>query len=187
MSQVGKKINKFNAEAYRTNNFLTVSSDDLLGHWSILMFYPADFSYICPTELEDLQNHYAELQSLGVEVYACSTDTALAHANWHKQNPVISQIEFTMIGDPTHLLAKSFDVLNEEKGLAQRASFIIDPDGVIQAMEITANQIGRDAKELVKKIKAAQFIRNNPGHYCPASWNEGEETLFTGLDLVDKI
>ncbi|MEH7179195.1 alkyl hydroperoxide reductase subunit C [Neobacillus vireti] len=187
MSLIGKEVQAFTANAYKNGDFITVSDENFKGKWSIVCFYPADFTFVCPTELEDLQNEYATLQDLGVEVYSCSTDTHFTHKAWHDNSPAIGKIQYTMIGDPSQRLTRAFDVLDEEEGLAQRGTFIIDPDGVVQAMEINADGIGRDASTLVNKIKAAQYVRNNPGEVCPAKWQEGSETLKPSLDLVGKI
>lgn len=189
MSLVGKKIEEFTAEAYnpKTEEFVTVTSEDLLGKWNVICFYPADFSFVCPTELEDLQEQYPALQELGVEVYSCSTDTHYVHKAWHDHSDAISSIEYTMLADPSQAISRAFDVLDEEAGLAQRGTFIIDPDGVVQAVEITADGIGRDASALIDKVKAAQYVRNNPGEVCPAKWSETGETLTPGLNLVGKI
>ncbi|WP_066319833.1 alkyl hydroperoxide reductase subunit C [Bacillus sp. FJAT-29814] len=186
MSLIGKEVQPFLAQAYQNGDFKSVSEETFKGQWNVLCFYPADFTFVCPTELEDLQNQYATLKELGVEVYSCSTDTHFTHKAWHDHSPAISKIEYTMIGDPSHKISTLFDVLDDE-GLAQRATFIIDPDGVVQAMEINADGIGRDASTLVNKIKAAQYVRNNPGEVCPAKWQEGGETLKPSLDLVGKI
>ncbi|HEY8435441.1 MAG TPA: alkyl hydroperoxide reductase subunit C [Haloplasmataceae bacterium] len=187
MSQVGKKVQPFTADAFHNGKFITVTDQDLIGQWSIFCFYPADFSFVCPTELEDLQNHYADLKKLGVEVYSISTDTHYVHKAWHDTSEAISKIEYIMIGDPSQKITRAFDVLNEETGLAQRATFIIDPDGVIQAVEINADGIGRDASTLINKIKAAQYVREHPDEVCPAKWEEGAATLKPSLDLVGKI
>jgi len=189
MSLIGKEIEAFNAEAYHagTGEFIQVSDEDLKGKWSIVVFYPADFTFVCPTELEDVQNHYDELKELGVEVYSVSTDTHFTHKAWHDHSDAISKLKYIMIGDPSQKISRNFDVLDEETGLAQRGTFIIDPDGVVQAAEINADGIGRDASTLVNKIKAAQYVRNNPGEVCPAKWEEGAETLKPSLDLVGKI
>jgi NADH-dependent peroxiredoxin subunit C len=186
MSLIGKEVQPFVAQAYKNGDFVSVSDETFKGQWSVLCFYPADFTFVCPTELEDLQNQYATLKDLGVEVYSCSTDTHFTHKAWHDHSPAIGKIQYTMIGDPSHKISTAFDVLDDE-GLAQRATFIIDPDGVVQAMEINADGIGRDASTLVNKIKAAQYVRNNPGEVCPAKWQEGSETLKPSLDLVGKI
>ena len=187
MALIGKEIAQFNAKAFQQGEFIDVSSENFKGQWSVVCFYPADFTFVCPTELEDLQNEYATLKSLGVEVYSVSTDTHFTHKAWHDTSDTIGKIEYIMIGDPSHTISKAFDVLNEEDGLAERGTFIIDPDGIVQALEINAGGIGRDASILVNKIKAAQYVRNNPGEVCPAKWQEGGETLTPSLDLVGKI
>ena len=189
MSLIGKTVEEFKASAYNAGNgeFIDVTDENLKGQWSIVCFYPADFTFVCPTELEDLQNQYATLKDLGVEVYSVSTDTHFTHKAWHDHSDAISTIRYIMIGDPSQKISRNFDVLDEEAGLAQRGTFIIDPDGVIQAAEINADGIGRDASTLVGKVKAAQYVRNNPGEVCPAKWEEGSETLKPSLDLVGKI
>lgn len=187
MALIGKEIAPFAAKAFQKGEFIDVTSENFKGQWSVVCFYPADFTFVCPTELEDLQNEYATLKSLGVEVYSVSTDTHFTHKAWHDTSETIGKIEYIMIGDPSHTISKAFDVLNEEDGLAERGTFIIDPDGIVQALEINAGGIGRDASILVNKIKAAQYVRNNPGEVCPAKWEEGGETLTPSLDLVGKI
>ncbi len=188
MSLVGKEIIEFSAQAYDPvkEEFVTVSSEDLKGKWTVVAFYPADFTFVCPTELEDLQEQYGRLKELGVEVYSVSTDTHFVHKAWHDHSPAISKIEYKMIGDPSHQISLGFDVLDEQ-GLAQRATFVIDPDNVVQALEINADGIGRDASQLYDKIRAAQYVRENPGEACPAKWKETGKTLTPGLDLVGKI
>ncbi|WP_394238006.1 alkyl hydroperoxide reductase subunit C [Niallia oryzisoli] len=187
MSLIGKEVQSFNAKAYRNGEFIDVTEENLKGQWSIVCFYPADFTFVCPTELEDLQAQYPTLKELGVEVYSVSTDSHFTHKAWHDTSDAIGKITYTMIGDPSHQISRIFDVLIEEEGMADRGTFIIDPDGVIQALEINADGIGRDASTLVNKIKAAQYVRNNPGEVCPAKWQEGSETLKPSLDLVGKI
>jgi len=188
MGRIGKKVEEFNAQAFQKGkDFFTVTEKNLEGQWSVLFFYPADFTFVCPTELEDLQEQYAALKSLGVEVYAVSTDTHFAHKAWHDSSQAIGKIEYVMLGDPTHKVSRIFDVLIEDAGLADRGTFVIDPDGVVQLAEVNAGGIGRDASALVCKIKAAQYVRNNPGEVCPAKWKEGGETLKPSLDLVGKI
>ncbi|RXJ02567.1 peroxiredoxin [Anaerobacillus alkaliphilus] len=187
MSLIGKEVLPFSAKAFKNGEFIDVTEQSLKGQWSIFCFYPADFTFVCPTELEDLQNEYATLQELGVEVYSVSTDTHFTHKGWHDSSPTIGKITYGMIGDPSQKISRNFEVLNEESGLADRGTFIIDPDGVIQTVEINAGGIGRDASILVSKVKAAQYVRNNPGEVCPAKWQEGSETLKPSLDLVGKI
>lgn len=187
MSIIGKEVSPFTAQAFHNGEFIEVTEENLKGKWSIFCFYPADFTFVCPTELEDLQNEYATLKDLGVEVYSVSTDTHFTHKAWHDHSDAIGKIEYIMIGDPTQRISRDFDILNEEAGLADRGTFIIDPDGKIQAVEINADGIGRDASTLIGKIKAAQYVRENPGEVCPAKWEEGSETLKPSLDLVGKI
>ncbi|HEO8420364.1 MULTISPECIES: alkyl hydroperoxide reductase subunit C [unclassified Niallia] len=187
MSIIGREVAPFKAQAFQKGEFIEVTEENLKGKWSIFCFYPADFTFVCPTELEDLQNEYATLKNLGVEVYSVSTDTHFTHKAWHDHSDAIGKIEYIMIGDPTQRISRDFEILNEEAGLADRGTFIIDPDGKIQAVEINADGIGRDASTLVNKIKAAQYVRNNPGEVCPAKWQEGSTTLKPSLDLVGKI
>lgn len=187
MSLIGTEVKPFKAQAYHNGKFVEVTEETFKGKWSVVLFYPADFTFVCPTELEDLQNQYATLQELGVEVYSVSTDTHFTHKAWHDSSETIKKITYIMIGDPSHTLSRNFEVLIEEKGLADRGTFIIDPDGIVQAVEINAGGIGRDASTLVNKIRAAQYIRKNPNEVCPARWQEGAPTLKPSLDLVGKI
>lgn len=174
-------------DAYQTGQFLKVSSDDLLGKWNVLFFYPADFTFVCPTELADLQDHYAELKGLGVNVFGVSTDTHFVHKAWSDASDTIKKIEYPLIGDAAHTLSRNLAVIDAETGLANRATFVIDPDGKIVIVEMTADGVGRNAEELVRKIKAAIYTRENPGEACPAKWSQGAETLTPSLDLVGKI
>lgn len=187
MSLIGKEITEFKADAYHNGQFITISNEDLKGKWSVVCFYPADFSFVCPTELEDLQDQYATLKAMGAEVYSVSTDTHYTHKAWHDHSEAISKIEYVMIGDPSQQISRMFDVLDEETGLSQRGTFILDPNGVVQTVEITAGGIGRDASTLIDKMKAAQYVNANPGEVCPAKWKEGADTLKPSIDLVGKI
>ncbi len=187
MSQINTEITPFNATGYRNGEFVQVSDQDLRGRWAVLFFYPADFTFVCPTELGDLADHYDELQALGVDVYSVSTDTHFTHKAWHETSDTIGKIQYTMLGDPIGALTRSFGVMREDEGLADRGTFVIDPDGIIQVLEVTAEGVGRNAEELVRKIRAAQYVRNHPGEVCPAKWEEGAETLAPSLELVGKI
>ena len=186
MSLIGKEVIEFKANAFHNGEFIEVTNEDFKGHWCVVCFYPADFSFVCPTELEDLQEQYATLKSLGVEVYSVSTDTHFTHKAWHDHSEAISKLEYIMIGDQSHQISLGFDVLDDQ-GLSQRGTFIIDPDGIVQALEINSDGIGRNAAILVDKIRAAQYVRTHPGEVCPAKWKEGAETLKPSLDLVGKI
>ena len=155
--------------------------------WSVFFFYPADFTFVCPTELVDLGEKYEELKNMGVEVFSVSTDTHFSHKAWHDSSDSIKKISYPMLADPTGFLSKAFGVYIEEEGLAYRGTFLVDPDGLIKLAEIHDNGIGRNADELIRKIQAAQFIRNHPGEVCPAKWKPGSQTLKPGLDLVGKI
>ena len=187
MSLINTTIKPFSATAYQNGKFIPVSDETLKGKWSVIVFYPADFTFVCPTELEDLAENYDAFKKLGVEIYSVSTDSHFAHKAWHDTSPAIGKVKYPMIGDPTATLARNFDVLIEEEGMALRGTFVINPEGQIKLCEIHDNGIGRDASELLRKVKAAQYVAAHPGEVCPAKWSEGEETLTPSLDLVGKI
>ena len=188
MGIIGSQIKPFSATAFQAGkDFFQVTDEDVRGTWAVFFFYPADFTFVCPTELEDLGEHYDMLTKLGVEVYAVSTDTHFSHKAWHDTSEKIGKLAYPFLGDQNHALATNFDVLREGVGLADRATFVVDPEGVIQLVEQTCEGVGRNANELVRKIRAAQYVRNNPGQVCPAAWEEGEATLAPSLDLVGKI
>ncbi|MCK9504511.1 MAG: alkyl hydroperoxide reductase subunit C [Porticoccaceae bacterium] len=188
MSQaINTEIKPFKAQAFKQGQFVEVSDADVKGQWAVFFFYPADFTFVCPTELGDVADHYEELQQMGVEVYSVSTDTHFTHKAWHDASETIAKIQYTMIGDPTGTITRNFGVMREDQGLADRATFIVDPQGIIQASEVTAEGIGRDAKDLMRKLKAAQYVAEHPGEVCPAKWQQGEATLAPSLDLVGKI
>ena len=187
MSLINTTIKSFSATAYQNGKFIPVSDETLKGKWSVIVFYPADFTFVCPTELEDLAENYDAFKKLGVEIYSVSTDSHFAHKAWHDTSPAIGKVKYPMIGDPTAALARNFDVLIEEEGMALRGTFVINPEGQIKLCEIHDNGIGRDASELLRKVKAAQYVAAHPGEVCPAKWSEGEETLTPSLDLVGKI
>ena len=188
MGIIGSQIKPFKATAFQADkDFFEVTDEDVKGKWAVFFFYPADFTFVCPTELEDLGAQYDKLQDMGVEVYGVSTDTHFSHKAWHDTSEKIGKLKFAFLGDQLHTISKNFGVLREEMGLADRATFVVDPDGVIQVMEQTCEGVGRNATELVRKIKAAQYVRNNPGQVCPAAWEEGSDTLTPSLDLVGKL
>ncbi|MEL7967691.1 alkyl hydroperoxide reductase subunit C [Vreelandella neptunia] len=187
MSLINTEVKPFKATAYLNGEFVDVTEADLQGQWSIFFFYPADFTFVCPTELGDLADHYAEFKKLGVEIYSVSTDTHFTHKAWHDSSETIGKLQYPMIADPTLRISRNFEALIEDAGLAERGTFVVDPDGKIQIVEINAGNIGRNAEELLRKVKAAQYVRANPNEVCPAKWKEGEETLAPSLDLVGKI
>jgi peroxiredoxin (alkyl hydroperoxide reductase subunit C) len=187
MSLINTTIKPFKAQAYHAGKFVEVTDADVKGKWSIFFFYPADFTFVCPTELGDLADLYPEFKKLGVECYSVSTDTHFVHKAWADASDTIKKINYPMIGDPTGAITRAFDVMIEEEGLALRGTFVCDPDGVIKVAEIHDLGIGRDAKELLRKVQAAQYVASHPGEVCPAKWTPGEKTLAPSLDLVGKI
>ena len=187
MTLVNSEIKPFSATAFHNGAFVDVTEADVAGKWAVFFFYPADFTFVCPTELGDLADHYEDLQAMGVEVYSVSTDTHFTHKAWHDASDTIGKIRYPMIGDPSGTVTRNFKNMRKGQGLADRGTFLVDPDGVIQLVEITPEGVGRSAAELVRKIKAAQYVREHPGEVCPAKWEEGDETLAPSLDLVGKI
>ena len=186
-SLINTQVKPFNATAYHKGDFVELSEADLKGKWSIFFFYPADFTFVCPTELGDLADFYVQLKGLGVEVYSISTDTHFTHKAWHDESDTIGKINYPMIGDPTGAITRNFEVMIEDAGLALRGTFVIDPEGLIKVCEIHDLGIGRSAKELLRKVQAAQYVASNEGEVCPASWQPGAETLTPSVDLVGKI
>jgi len=187
MSLINTTIKPFKTTAFQNGKFNEVTDATLKGKWSVVFFYPADFTFVCPTELGDLADNYDTFKSLGVEIYGVSTDTHFSHKAWHDTSETIGKIKFPLLGDPTGTITRNFDVMIEEEGLALRGTFVINPEGQIKLCEIHDNGIGRDAKELLRKVQAAQYVAANPGQVCPAKWTPGAETLAPSLDLVGKI
>ena len=187
MSLVNTQVKPFKATAYHNGKFVEVTEKSLQGKWSAFVFYPADFTFVCPTELEDLADNYAAFKDLGVEVYGISTDTHFAHKAWHDTSDAIKKVRYPLIGDPTGTITRNFEVMIEDEGLALRGTFLINPEGVIKTAEVHDHGIGRDATELLRKVKAAKYVAAHPGEVCPAKWQEGAATLTPSLDLVGKI
>jgi NADH-dependent peroxiredoxin subunit C len=177
----------FRGQAFVQGEVKTISLDGFKGKWVVLFFYPADFTFICPTELGELADNYQQFVSLGAEVVSVSTDTVFVHKAWHDSSPTIKKIQFPMLSDPTGQLCQAYGTYIDGEGLSTRATYIIDPDGVVKAFEFHDNSIGRSSKELIRKIQAAKFVRENGGQVCPVSWEPGAQTLTPGLDLVGKI
>ncbi len=184
---INTKVPDFKVQAYHEGQFKTVTQNDLNGKWSIFFFYPADFTFVCPTELGDMADKYEELKKLGVEVYSVSTDTHFVHKAWHDASETIKKIRYPMLADPTGHLSRAFGVHIEEEGLAYRGTFVVNPEGRIKIAEIQDNGIGRNADELLRKVQAAQFVATHSGEVCPAKWRPGAKTLKPGIDLVGKI
>jgi peroxiredoxin (alkyl hydroperoxide reductase subunit C) len=187
MSLIGKKVEEFSVQAYQNGEFKEVSQEDLKDQWSIFFFYPADFTFVCPTELGDMADLYEDFKKAGVEVYSVSTDTHFVHKAWSDASDTIKKIKYPMLGDPTGKLTRMFDVMIEEDGLALRGSFIVNPNLEIVVEEVHSLGIGRNASELFRKVQAAQYVDGHDGEVCPAKWTPGEETLTPNLDLVGKI
>ena len=187
MSMIGKKVADFRAQAYVNGDFAEVTQNDLLGKWSVFFFYPADFTFVCPTELEDLAGSYEAFKEIGCEIYSVSTDTHFTHMAWAQQSPAIDKVKYPMLADPTHTISRDFGVLIDDEGLALRGTFIINPEGEIVAYEVHSLGIGRNSAELLRKVQAAQYVASSDGEVCPARWQPGEETLTPGKDLVGKI
>lgn len=184
---INTKIPEFKVQAFHDGKFITVTDKDISGHWAIFFFYPADFTFVCPTELVDLADKYEKFKSMGVQVYSVSCDTHYVHKAWHDTSESIKKIQYPMLADPKGLLARAFGVMDEEEGVAYRGTFVCNPEGLIKLVEIQDNSIGRNADELLRKVEAAQFVASHPGEVCPAKWKEGAKTLKPTIDLVGKI
>lgn len=170
-----------------TDNQETKSFADYKGKWLVVFFYPADFTFVCPTELSELADLYPKFQEVGAEVLSVSTDTWFVHKAWHDHSESIKKINYPMAADPTGKISRALGVYIEEEGLALRGSFVIDPEGNIKAYEVHDNSIGRSPEELLRKLQAAQFVAEHGGEVCPVNWKPGSETLKPGSDLVGKI
>jgi len=187
MIKINEKIPDFELNAYYENELKKINLADYRGKWLILIFYPADYTFICPTELEEAAELYEQFKKEGAEVMSVSTDTAFVHKAWHDHSPSIKKIKFPMLADPTGKLCKALGTYIEDEGLSLRGSFIIDPEGNLKAYELHDNSIGRSATELLRKLQAAKFVKEHPGEVCPAKWKPGSKTLKPGVDLVGKI
>lgn len=187
MVKIGEKVEDFSAEAFQAEEIKKIKLSDYKGKWVILLFYPADFTFVCPTELEDAAELYDEFKKEGAEILSVSTDTAFVHKAWHDNSTAIKKIKYPMVADPTGKICREFGTYIDEEGVSLRGSFIIDPDGILKAMDVHDNSVGRNAHEILRKLQASKFVRENPGQVCPANWAPGGKTLKPGLDLVGKI
>ncbi|MCR4335375.1 MAG: redoxin domain-containing protein [archaeon] len=184
---IGEPIADMELDAYQDDEEKKVKLSDYKGKWLVVVFYPADFTFVCPTELEELADSYEDFKKEGAEIVSVSTDTVYVHKAWHDNSEAIKKINFPMIADPTGKMCRAFGTYIEEEGLSLRGSFIVDPDGILKAFEMNDNSIGRSAQELLRKLQAAKFVREHKGLVCPANWKPGKDTLKPGLDLVGKI
>jgi len=188
MVKIGDTIKDLTLDAFIENDIRKVNLSDYKGKWMVLLFYPADFTFVCPTELEEAAENYEEFKKLDAEILSVSTDTAFAHKAWHDNSPAIGKISFPMLADPTGNMCREFGTYIDQEGLSLRGTFIIDPDQKVVAFDIHSNSIGRNIKEVLRKLQAADFVRKNNGALvCPASWKPGDKTLKPGIDLVGKI
>ncbi len=187
MSMINKEICDFKLDAFYKNDFKTVIKSDIIGKWSVFFFYPADFTFVCPTELVDLAEKYDKFRDIGCEIYSVSTDTHFVHKAWHDTSDSIKKINYPMLADPTHELSEFFDVLVTESGLAERGTFIINPEGRVAGYEVISGNVGRNAEELLRRIQACQFVYTHGGEVCPANWKPGDKTVKPSLDLVGKL
>lgn len=187
MSQIGKEIVDFKVHAFVDNQFKEISKQDVLGKWSVFFFYPADFTFVCPTELLNLNELYDDFKAIGCEVYSVSCDTHYTHKAWHDTSKTIAEIRYPMLADPTHTLSKGFKVHIKDEGVAERGTFIVNPEGKIMAYEVVAGNIGRNAEETLRQVEALQFVAEHGDVACPARWKKGDKTLKPGIDLVGKI
>lgn len=186
-SIINTRIPEFKVQAYHNGEFKTITDKDVLGKWAIFFFYPADFTFVCPTELENMAEKYEQFKKMGVEVYSVSTDSHFVHKAWHDASDSIKKIQYPMLADPTGLLTRAFGVMIEEDGMAYRGTFVSNPEGIIKLVEIQDNNIGRNADELLRKVEAAQFVATHDGEVCPAKWRQGKATIKPSIDLVGKI
>jgi peroxiredoxin len=189
MVNVNAKAPEFTEDAYFSveDEIKKISLSDYKGKWVVLFFYPADFTFVCPTELGSLADNYAKFKELGVEIISVSTDTAFVHKAWHDNSETIAKIKYPMLADPTGRVAQAYGTYIDEEGLALRGTFIIDPEGVIKSIEINNNDIGRSIKELLRKIQAVKYVSTHAGKVCPMNWEPGEDDLQPGVDLIGKI
>jgi peroxiredoxin (alkyl hydroperoxide reductase subunit C) len=187
MMNINTIVPDFELDSYQDYEIKKIKLSDHIGRWVVLIFYPADFTFVCPTELEDAAKYYDKVKELGGEIMSISTDTAYVHKAWHESSPAIGQVKYLMLADPTGKVSKMFGTYIDEEGLSLRGTFIIDPDGKLKTIEIHDNSIGRSAKEMLRKLEAAQFVFEHGDSVCPASWEPGMETLKPGIDLIGKI
>jgi peroxiredoxin (alkyl hydroperoxide reductase subunit C) len=187
MSLLQKEVADFSLWAFHENGFKTISRSGILGKWTVLFFYPADFTFVCPTELEDLADFYDKFKAINCEIISVSCDTHFVHKAWHDISKAIQKIQFPMLADPMGELARSFDVLISGDGVAERATFIINPEAKIVGYEVLAGNVGRNAEELFRRVQASQYVAAHQDQVCPAKWRPGQTTLKPGPNLVGSL
>ena len=190
-ASVGQPVVDFSLKVYDPEEgfFGEMDMEKLMeeGKWVILFFYPADFTFVCPTELADLATKHEQLQKMGFEVFSVSTDTEFAHLAWRNSEKLLETVKYKMAADPTGKVSRYFGVYDEESGLALRGTFIINPDGVLVSKEINFYNVGRNADELLRKCQANVYLREHPAEACPAKWTPGDKTLTPSEQLVGKV
>jgi len=177
-SMVLQKVPEFKMDAYdaKSGHYVTVESKDYEGKWFVVCFYPADFTFVCPTEIAAMNAKYDEFQELGVEILAVSTDTKFSHKRFVETEPLLKDLKLTIGADPTGKVSRAFGVMIEEEGIALRGRFLINPDGVCVAQEVQAPSVGRNVNEFLRQVKAWQHAYKT-GEVCPANWRPGKKTL----------
>ena len=188
---VGADVPDFKMETYEpsSGSFGEVSLADLKkeGKWTILVFYPADFTFVCPTELADLAEQNGDLEKLGAKVISVSTDTKFAHLAWKNTEKLMENVTYTMGADATGDISRLFGVYDEQTGLALRGTFIINPEGKLVSSEVNFYNVGRNAGELVRKMEANAYLKDHPAEACPARWEPGAKTLEPSEKLVGSV
>lgn len=187
MLKINEKAPEFKTKAFHNDKIKTLNLSGYKGKWVIMFFYPADFTFVCPTELGELADNYDKIKKLGAEILSVSTDTEFVHKAWFDNSPTIKKIKFPMVADPTGKICKAYGTYIEEEGLSLRGTFFIDPEGILKAYELHDNSVGRSVKEIIRKLQAAKYVKEHGGEVCPIEWEPGKETLKPGLELVGKI
>lgn len=188
---IGAAVPDFEMETYdpALGDFskFSLAANRAAGKWTVLVFYPADFTFVCPTELADLAEQHAALTKLGATVVAVSTDTKFAHMAWRNSEGLLKDVKYPMAADPTGSVSKLFGVYDSATGLALRGTFIINPEGKLVSSEINFYNVGRNAEELLRKMEANVHLMTNPAEACPARWKPGARTLRPSKELVGNV